>query len=129
MAKETVKEMEKEAPIETAMTYGVDGEDTTPAGNDDVNDASVAGNPLRGKNMQTTTTVGDTMPETDSSEYKYKSKFTMNGDIKDPSTGKSILADKMVNEAHGYQTSKSVVNPFPADGSAYLATLDFKVNA
>lgn len=93
---------------------------------------SPAAEKIQGRNLQTSTIVdvkGATIPSEDTSSFKVKSRFTVNGDITDPSKqGKSILADKMVNEAHQFQTSKSAVKPFPATGTEYLKTLDFKVN-
>ena len=122
------------------VLYGADGDASTGAdssvagasvGTDSsVADASVA-EKIQGRNMQTSTIVdveGATIPSEDTSSFKVKSRFSVNGDIIDPSTGKSILADKMVNEAHQFQTSRSAVNSFPATGTEYLKTLDFKVN-
>ena len=94
-----------------------------------VADSSVA-EKIQGRNMQTSTVVdveGAILPSEDTSSFKVKSRFAVNGDVKDPSTNKSVLADKMVNEAHQFQTSRSAVNSFPATGEAYLKTLDFKV--
>ena len=123
------------------VLYGADGDASTgadssvadsSAGTDSsVADASVA-EKIQGRNMQTSTIVdveGATIPSEDTSSFKVKSRFSVNGDITDPSKqGKSILADKMVNEAHQFQTSRSAVNSFPATGEEYLKTLDFKVN-
>ena len=100
----------------TKIEYGAEAEATLEAG-------------VQAKNMQTTVTVGETMPMVDTEEFTVRAKFTQNGDIKDPSTGESILAKKMVEEAHQYAVGKSVYKPFPETGAAYLETLDFKVNA
>ena len=111
------------------VLYGADGDASTGA-DSSVADASVA-EKIQGRNMQTSTIVdveGATIPSEDTSSFKVKSRFSVNGDIIDPSTSKSILADKMVNEAHQFQTSRSAVNSFPATGTEYLKTLDFKVN-
>lgn len=93
-----------------------------------VADSSVA-EKIQGRNMQTSTVVdveGAILPSEDTSSFKVKSRFAVNGDVKDPSAN-IFLADKMVNEAHQFQTSRSAVNSFPATGEAYLKTLDFKV--
>ena len=146
MSKTSKEDVLVNTPIEetvaktTEVLYGADGDASTgadssvadsSAGTDSsVADASVAGK-IRGRNMQTSTIVdveGATIPSEDTSSFKVKSRFSVNGDIIDPSTGKSILADKMVNEAHQFQTSRSAVNSFPATGTEYLKTLDFKVN-
>ena len=132
--------IEKTVAKTTEVLYGADGDASTgadssvadsSAGTDSsVADASVA-EKIQGRNMQTSTIVdveGATIPSEDTSSFKVKSRFSVNGDIIDPSTDKSILADKMVNEAHQFQTSRSAVNSFPATGTEYLKTLDFKVN-
>ena len=146
MSKTSKEDVLVNTPIEetvaktTEVLYGADGDASTgadssvadsSAGTDSsVADASVA-EKIQGRNMQTSTIVdveGATIPSEDTSSFKVKSRFAVNGDIIDPSTGKSILADKMVNEAHQFQTSRSAVNSFPATGTEYLKTLDFKVN-
>lgn len=146
MSKTSKEDVLVNTPVEETVEktaevlYGADGDASTgadssvadsSAGTDSsVADASVA-EKIQGRNMQTSTVVdveGATLPSEDTSSFKVKSRFTVNGDIVDPSTGKSILADKMVNEAHQYQTSRSAVNSFPATGTEYLKTLDFKVN-
>ena len=146
MSKTSKEDVLVNTPIEetvaktTEVLYGADGDASTgadssvadfSAGTDSsVADASVA-EKIQGRNMQTSTIVdveGATIPSEDTSSFKVKSRFSVNGDIIDPSTGKSILADKMVNEAHQFQTSRSAVNSFPATGTEYLKTLDFKVN-
>ena len=141
MSKTSKEDVLVNTPIEetvaktTEVLYGADGDASTGAdssvGTDSsVADASVA-EKIQGRNMQTSTIVdveGATIPSEDTSSFKVKSRFSVNGDIIDPSTGKSILADKMVNEAHQFQTSRSAVNSFPATGTEYLKTLDFKVN-
>ena len=146
MSKTSKEDVLVNTPVEETVEktaevlYGADGDASTgadssvadsSAGTDSsVADASVA-KKIQGRNMQTSTVVdveGATLPSEDTSSFKVKSRFTVNGDIVDPSTGKSILADKMVNEAHQYQTSRSAVNSFPATGTEYLKTLDFKVN-
>ena len=134
MSKTSKEDVLVNTPIEETVAktaevlYGgdssTDGDSSTGA------DASVA-EKIQGRNMQTSTIVdveGATIPSEDSSSFKVKSRFSVNGDIIDPSTSKSILADKMVNEAHQFQTSRSAVNSFPATGTEYLKTLDFKVN-
>lgn len=146
MSKTSKEDVLVNTPIEETVAktaevlYGTDGDASTgadssvadsSAGTDSsVADASVA-EKIQGRNMQTSTIVdveGATIPSEDTSSFKVKSRFSVNGDIIDPSTGKSILADKMVNEAHQFQTSRSAVNSFPATGTEYLKTLDFKVN-
>ena len=146
MSKTSKEDVLVNAPVEETVAktaevlYGADGDASTGAdssvadssvGTDSsVADASVA-EKIQGRNMQTSTIVdveGATIPSEDTSSFKVKSRFSVNGDIIDPSTGKSILADKMVNEAHQFQTSRSAVNSFPATGTEYLKTLDFKVN-
>ena len=146
MSKTSKEDVLVNTPIEetvaktTEVLYGADGDASTGAdssvadsfaGTDSsVADASVA-EKIQGRNMQTSTIVdveGATIPSEDTSSFKVKSRFSVNGDIIDPSTSKSILADKMVNEAHQFQTSRSAVNSFPATGTEYLKTLDFKVN-
>ena len=141
MSKTSKEDVLVNAPVEETVAktaevlYGADGDASTgadsSAGTDSsVADASVA-EKIQGRNMQTSTIVdveGATIPSEDTSSFKVKSRFSVNGDIIDPSTGKSILADKMVNEAHQFQTSRSAVNSFPATGTEYLKTLDFKVN-
>ena len=147
MSKTSKEDVLVNTPIEetvaktTEVLYGADGDASTgadssvadsSAGTDSsVADASVA-EKIQGRNMQTSTIVdveGATIPSEDTSSFKVKSRFSVNGDITDPSKqGKSILADKMVNEAHQFQTSRSAVNSFPATGTEYLKTLDFKVN-
>ena len=146
MSKTSKEDVLVNTPIEETVAktaevlYGADGDASTgadssvadsSAGTDSsVADASVA-EKIQGRNMQTSTIVdveGATIPSEDTSSFKVKSRFSVNGDIIDPSTGKSILADKMVNEAHQFQTSRSAVNSFPATGEEYLKTLDFKVN-
>ena len=146
MSKTSKEDVLVNTPIEetvaktTEVLYGADGDASTgadssvadsSAGTDSsVADASVA-EKIQGRNMQTSTIVdveGATIPSEDTSSFKVKSRFSVNGDIIDPSTSKSILADKMVNEAHQFQTSRSTVNSFPATGTEYLKTLDFKVN-
>ena len=146
MSKTSKEDVLVKAPVEETVVektaevlYGADGDASTgadssvadsSAGTDSsVADASVA-EKIQGRNMQTSTIVdveGATIPSEDTSSFKVKSRFSVNGDIIDPSTGKSILADKMVNEAHQFQTSRSAVNSFPATGTEYLKTLDFKV--
>ena len=146
MSKTSKEDVLVNTPIEETVAktaevlYGADGDASTgadssvadsSAGTDSsVADASVA-EKIQGRNMQTSTIVdveGATIPSEDTSSFKVKSRFSVNGDIIDPSTGKSILADKMVNEAHQFQTSRSAVNSFPATGTEYLKTLDFKMN-
>ena len=146
MSKTSKEDVLVNTPIEetvaktTEVLYGADGDASTgadssvadsSAGTDSsVADASVA-EKIQGRNMQTSTIVdveGATIPSEDTSSFKVKSRFSVNGDIIDPSTSKSIIADKMVNEAHQFQTSRSAVNAFPATGTEYLKTLDFKVN-
>ena len=147
MSKTSKEDVLVNTPIEETVEktaevlYGADGDASTgadssvadsSAGTDSsVADASVA-EKIQGRNMQTSTIVdveGATIPSEDTSSFKVKSRFSVNGDIIDPSKkGKSILADKMVNEAHQFQTSRSAVNSFPATGTEYLKTLDFKVN-
>lgn len=146
MSKTSKEDVLVNTPIEETVAktaevlYGADGDASTgadssvadsSAGTDSsVADASVA-EKIQGRNMQTSTIVdveGATIPSEDTSSFKVKSRFSVNGDIIDPSTDKSILADKMVNEAHQFQTSRSAVNSFPATGTEYLKTLDFKVN-
>ena len=135
MSKTSKEDVLVNAPVEETVEktadvlYGADG-DASAGADSSVADSSVA-EKIQGRNMQTTTVVdveGATLPSEDTSSFKVKSRFAVNGDIIDPSTGKSILADKMVNEAHQFQTSRSAVNSFPATGEAYLKTLDFKVN-
>lgn len=135
MSKTSKEDVLVNAPVEETVEktanvlYGVDG-DASAGVDSSVADSSVA-EKIQGRNMQTSTVVdveGATLPSEDTSSFKVKSRFAVNGDIIDPSTGKSILADKMVNEAHQFQTSRSAVNSFPATGEAYLKTLDFKVN-
>lgn len=135
MSKTSKEDVLVNTPIEETVAktaevlYGADGDAST--GTDSsVADASVA-EKIQGRNMQTSTIVdveGATIPSEDTSSFKVKSRFSVNGDIIDPSTSKSLLADKMVNEAHQFQTSRSAVNSFPATGTEYLKTLDFKVN-
>ena len=135
MSKTSKEDVLVNTPIEETVEktaevlYGADGDAST--GTDSsVADASVA-EKIQGRNMQTSTIVdveGATIPSEDTSSFKVKSRFSVNGDIIDPSTSKSILADKMVNEAHQFQTSRIAVNSFPATGTEYLKTLDFKVN-
>lgn len=135
MSKTSKEDVLVNTPIEETVAktaevlYGADGDAST--GTDSsVADASVA-EKIQGRNMQTSTIVdveGATIPSEDTSSFKVKSRFSVNGDIIDLSTSKSILADKMVNEAHQFQTSRSAVNSFPATGTEYLKTLDFKVN-
>ena len=146
MSKTSKEDVLVNTPIEETVAktaevlYGADGDASTgadssvadsSAGTDSsVADASVA-EKIQGRNMQTSTIVdveGATIPSEDTSSFKVKSRFSVNGDIIDPSKSKSILADKMVNEAHQFQTSRSAVNSFPATGTEYLKTLDFKVN-
>lgn len=140
MSKTSKEDVLVNAPVEETVEktaevlYGVDG-DASAGADSSVADSSVADSSvaekIQGRNMQTSTVVdveGATLPSEDTSSFKVKSRFSVNGDIIDPSTGKSILADKMVNEAHQFQTSRSAVNSFPATGEAYLKTLDFKVN-
>lgn len=146
MSKTSKEDVLVNTPIEETVAktaevlYGADGDASTgtdssvadsSAGTDSsVADASVA-EKIQGRNMQTSTIVdveGATIPSEDTSSFKVKSRFSVNGDIIDLSTSKSILADKMVNEAHQFQTSRSAVNSFPATGTEYLKTLDFKVN-
>ena len=146
MSKTSKEDVLVNTPIEETVEktaevlYGADGDASTgadssvadsSAGTDSsVADASVA-EKIQGRNMQTSTIVdveGATIPSEDTSSFKVKSRFSVNGDIIDPSTSKSIIADKMVNEAHQFQTSRSAVNSFPATGTEYLKTLDFKVN-
>ena len=146
MSKTSKEDVLVNTPIEetvaktTEVLYGADGDastgadssvaDSSAGADSSVADASVA-EKIQGRNMQTSTIVdveGATIPSEDTSSFKVKSRFSVNGDIIDPSTGKSILADKMVNEAHQFQTSRSAVNSFPATGTEYLKTLDFKVN-
>ena len=135
MSKTSKEDVLVNTPIEETVEktaevlYGADGDASTGA-DSSVADASVA-EKIQGRNMQTSTIVdveGATIPSEDTSSFKVKSRFSVNGDIIDPSTSKSILADKMVNEAHQFQTSRSAVNSFPATGTEYLKTLDFKVN-
>ena len=141
MSKTSKEDVLVNTPIEETVAktaevlYGADGDASTGADSSAGTDSSVAdesvAEKIQGRNMQTSTIVdveGATIPSEDTSSFKVKSRFSVNGDIIDPSTGKSILADKMVNEAHQFQTSRSAVNSFPATGTEYLKTLDFKVN-
>ena len=137
MSKTSKEDVLVNTPIEetvekpTDVLYGTD-EETSSDSTDEDEAESPAAEKIQGRNLQTSTIVdveGATIPSEDTSSFKVKSRFTVNGDITDPSKqGKSILADKMVNEAHQFQTSKSAVKPFPATGTEYLKTLDFKVN-
>lgn len=138
MSKTSKEDVLVNTPVEETVEktaevlYGAEGalSDASSGADSSVTDASVA-EKIQGRNMQTSTVVdveGATLPSEDTSSFKVKSRFSVNGDIIDPSTGKSILADKMVNEAHQFQTSRSAVNSFPATGTEYLKTLDFKVN-
>ena len=137
MSKTSKEDVLVNTPIEetvekpTDVLYGTD-EETSSDSTDENEAESPAAEKIQGRNMQTSTIVdveGATIPSEDTSSFKVKSRFTVNGDITDPSKqGKSILADKMVNEAHQFQTSRSAVNSFPATGTEYLKTLDFKVN-
>lgn len=140
MSKTSKEDVLVNTPVEETVEktaevlYGADG-DASAGADSSVADSSVADSSvaekIQGRNMQTSTVVdveGATLPSEDTSSFKVKSRFAVNGDIIDPSTGKSILADKMVNEAHQFQTSRSAVNSFPATGEDYLKTLDFKVN-
>ena len=122
--------VEKTAEVLYGGDSSADGDFSSTGADSSVADASVA-EKIQGRNMQTSTIVdveGATIPSEDTSSFKVKSRFSVNGDIIDPSTSKSIIADKMVNEAHQFQTSRSAVNSFPATGTEYLKTLDFKVN-
>ena len=122
--------VEKTAEVLYGGDSSADGDFSSTGADSSVADASVA-EKIQGRNMQTSTIVdveGATIPSEDTSSFKVKSRFSVNGNIIDPSTSKSILADKMVNEAHQFQTSRSAVNSFPATGTEYLKTLDFKVN-
>ena len=137
MSKTSKEDVLVNTPIEetvekpTDVLYGTD-EETSSDSTDEDEAESPAAEKIQGRNLQTSTIVdveGATIPSEDTSSFKVKSRFTVNGDITDPSKqGKSILADKMVNEAHQFQTSRSAVNSFPATGEEYLKTLDFKVN-
>ena len=137
MSKTSKEDVLVSTPIEetvekpTDVLYGTD-EETSSDSTDEDEAESPAAEKIQGRNLQTSTIVdveGATIPSEDTSSFKVKSRFTVNGDITDPSKqGKSILADKMVNEAHQFQTSRSAVNSFPATGTEYLKTLDFKVN-
>ena len=137
MSKTSKEDVLVNTPIEetvekpTDVLYGTD-EETSSDSTDENEAESPAAEKIQGRNMQTSTIVdveGATIPSEDTSSFKVKSRFSVNGDITDPSKqGKSILADKMVNEAHQFQTSRSAVNSFPATGTEYLKTLDFKVN-
>ena len=137
MSKTSKEDVLVNTPIEetvekpTDVLYGTDEETSSDSTNEDEAE-SPAAEKIQGRNLQTSTIVdveGATIPSEDTSSFKVKSRFTVNGDITDPSKqGKSILADKMVNEAHQFQTSRSAVNSFPATGEEYLKTLDFKVN-
>ena len=137
MSKTSKEDVLVNTPIEetvekpTDVLYGTD-EETSSDSTDENEAESPAAEKIQGRNLQTSTIVdveGATIPSEDTSSFKVKSRFTVNGDITDPSKqGKSILADKMVNEAHQFQTSRSAVNSFPATGTEYLKTLDFKVN-
>ena len=137
MSKTSKEDVLVNTPIEetvekpTDVLYGTD-EETSSDSTDENEAESPAAEKIQGRNLQTSTIVdveGATIPSEDTSSFKVKSRFTVNGDITDPSKqGKSILADKMVNEAHQFQTSRSAVNSFPATGEEYLKTLDFKVN-
>lgn len=122
---------EPETEVSVAETIQAEEDASSGVTDEDESEASAA-EKIQGRNMQTSTVVdveGAILPSEDTSSFKVKSRFTVNGDITDPSKqGKSILADKMVNEAHQFQTSKSAVKPFPATGTEYLKTLDFKVN-
>ena len=136
MSKTSKEDVLVNTPIEetvekpTDVLYGTD-EETSSDSTDEDEAESPAAEKIQGRNLQTSTIVdveGATIPSEDTSSFKVKSRFTVNGDITDPSKqGKSILADKMVNEAHQFQTSRSAVNSFPATGEEYLKTLDFKV--
>ena len=140
MSKTSKEDVLVNTPIEETVEktaevlYGADGDASTGADSSTGTDSSVAdasvAEKIQGRNMQTSTIVyveGATIPSEDTSSFKVKSRFSVNGDIIDLSTDKSILADKMVNEAHQFQTSRSAVNSFPATGEEYLKTLDFKV--
>ena len=137
MSKTSKEDVLVSTPIEetvekpTDVLYGTD-EETSSDSTDEDEAESPAAEKIQGRNLQTSTIVdveGATIPSEDTSSFKVKSRFTVNGDITDPSKqGKSILADKMVNEAHQFQTSRIAVNSFPATGEEYLKTLDFKVN-
>ena len=136
MSKTSKEDVLVNTPIEetvekpTDVLYGTDEETSSDSTGEDEAE-SPAAEKIQGRNLQTSTIVdveGATIPSEDNSSFKVKSRFTVNGDITDPSKqGKSILADKMVNEAHQFQTSRSAVNSFPATGEEYLKTLDFKV--
>ena len=130
---ETSSDSTDEVKTETSVDETIQANEDASSGVPDEDEAeSPAAEKIQGRNLQTSTIVdvkGATIPSEDTSSFKVKSRFTVNGDITDPSKqGKSSLADKMVNEAHQFQTSKSAVKPFPATGTEYLKTLDFKVN-
>lgn len=103
-----------------------DGEtsEETPAEDEEASEGGYSQAP---KLTPTTVVETGTIPQTDSSEFAYRVRHIMNGDIQDEE-GKSMVADKMVNEAHIFQLHKPVINSFPETGAEYLETLDFKVS-
>lgn len=79
------------------------------------------------KNLTPTTLVETgTIPQTDTAAFAEHVRHIMNGDIREDDM--SLVADKMVNEAHSFQLHKPVINSFPATGAEYLKTLDFQVS-
>jgi hypothetical protein len=94
------------------------------------------GGPVQGANLQTATTVGafkddagelhkDTLPQENDDKMvnRYLQRGLQNGDIRSKDDSKSLYAERMVNEGKQFQSSKAVVNPFPATGTAYLNLL------
>lgn len=82
-----------------------------------VKDASLEPGAAQASNMQIATTVGNRIPQVDTSAYAERARFTANG----KNAGKdSEFAVKATGEGAGYKPTKDVKkNAFPETGEAY----------
>jgi len=136
---------EVQAPV-TPVVFGADeGEGSgaqTGSGNKTPNvrngGKKATSGPVQAANLQTVATVGafvddasvlhkDTLPQEEDNKLtnRYLQRFLQNGDIceGEGENKKSKYAKRMVNEGKQFQSSKAVVNPFPATGADYLNLL------
>lgn len=112
----------------TGDTPAVPGDSST--GDSSTGDSSTGDNPAeeeegtgiaagfaQAANMQITTTVGNTIPQVDTTKYEVRSRFTQNGKN---AGANSEFAVKATNEGAGFKPTKDVSKKaFPETGAAY----------
>lgn len=105
-----------EDPVTDPSTGGGDDPITPAEPETDSSSPYVAG-AAQASNMQITTTVGNTIPQIDTSLYSVRSRFAQNGKN---AGANSEFAIKATSEGAGFKPTKDVKkNAFPEDGSTY----------